>query len=177
MKISNDTLLDIIADASHLLHKKIKEAYNNGNLQGYLSSIDMLDLYPKEKNDIQFETLEDGKIIMFGDAKIKKHEIYGCLKEYGIDKSRIEMHLGYDELKRYPFKELRYDAKYRLILFGPVPHSVNGKEDNSSLITMIENTDGYAKLIRLTDEHQLKFTKTSLKRAISHEIETRYLVV
>jgi len=63
------------------------------------------------------------------------------------------------------------------MLFGPVPHSVNGKEDNSSIITIIENTDGYAKLIRLTDEHQLKFTKTSLKRAISYEFETGYLVV
>lgn len=176
MQITNDCLLDIIAEASHRLHIEIKRAYKSGGLETYLSSIGMLDLFPNE--DISsFDSFPDGKILIFGQPKIKEREIYGCLKEYGITKARLELHLDYEKVKSYPFKEIQYNPTYRLILFGPVPHSGEGKKEYSSIITQIENTDGYPKVIRLLDGHGLKITKTSLGKAICKEIESGYLVV
>ncbi|MDD2629613.1 MAG: hypothetical protein PHV61_05515 [Limnochordia bacterium] len=176
MKITNDNLLDIIAEASYKLHREIKRAYRNGNLDGYLSSIGMLDLLPPEDDSI-YDTDPEGKVLIIGEAKIKEHQIYGCLKEYGIAKERVELHMGYERSKNFRFQNIRYNPNYRLILFGPVPHSGEGKAEKSSIITQIEDTDGYPKVIRLKDANGLKITKTSLKNAISREINSGYLVI
>lgn len=176
MQITNENLLDIIAEASYQLHVEIKRAYKKGNLGEYLSSIGMTDLVPCEEDPLYF-TNPDGKILIIGDAKIKENEIYGCLKEYGITKDRIELHISYEEAKSFSFRRIQYNPNYRLILFGPVPHSGEGKKDKSSIITQIADTDGYPKVIRLLDGHGLKLTKTSLKRAISKEINSGYLAV
>jgi hypothetical protein len=177
MKISNEQLLDIIADASQQLFKEIKRAYKSGNLEGYLSSIGMRDLYPSKDETIIYDTNPDGKIIIFGDSRIKDHEIYGCLKELGISKDRIELQTSYEKIKKYPFRNIQYNPNYRLILFGAIPHSGEGKQDKSSIITQVEDDDGYPKVIRLTDGHRLKITKTNLKKTIIEEIESGYLVV
>lgn len=175
--LTNEDLLNIITEASYRLHKEIKNAYDRDNLEGYLTTIGMSDLIPCVEESNDFETYPDGKILIIGAAQIKDYEVYGCLKEFGIDKDRIELHIGYDEAKTYPFKKIQYNPNYRLILFGPVPHSGKGKQDSSSIITEIEATDGYPKVIRLSDAHGLKLTKTSLKRALFQEINTGYLAV
>lgn len=177
MLITNEDLLDIIAGASHRLHTEIKRAYKNGELENYLLSIEMGDLYPQEKGDPLYDTNPDGKILIFGDALIKENQIYGCLKEFGVKKERVELHLGYENAIRYPFNHLQYNPNVRLVLFGPVPHSGEGKLDKSSVITQLESGDGYPKVIRLTDDHGLKLTKTSLKRAINREVQSGYLAV
>ena len=97
------------------------------------------------------------------------------LKSEHIAKNRIEIHLGYEELKNFDFKKLRYNNKYRLILVGAMPHSTSGKGDFSSAIANMEQTDGYPKLIRLCSNEQLKITKTNLRQAIHNEIESGYL--
>jgi len=176
MSLTHEKLLDIITEASYRLHREIKKSFKSGNLDGYLSSIGMLDiLLPSEKDQNVYDTYPDGKILIFGDNKVKDHEIFGCFKEQGISKDRIELHLGYDEAKNFAFRKIQYNPNYRLVIFGPVPHSGKGKEDKSSIITQIETTDGYPKVIRLTDSHGLKLSKASLKKAISHEIMSGYL--
>lgn len=176
MQVTNEMLLDIITEVSYRFHTQIKRAYKKGNLEGYLSSIGMHELFPSEEELTFYDTNPQGKILIIGDAKIKDNEIYGCLKEYGITKDRIELHLGYREVKNYSFNKIQYNPNYRLILFGPIPHSGKGKHDKSSIINQIESTDGYPRVIRLSDGHGLKLTKTSLKNAVSQEIESGYLV-
>lgn len=133
--------------------------------------------YLRRKCPPLYDTNPEGKILIIGATNIKEREIYGCLKKFGIDKNRIELHLGYEEAKNYQFGGIQYNPNYRLILFGAMPHSGKGKEERSSIITQIEDTDGYPKVIRLSDGHGLKLTKTSLKNAIKKEIETGYLLV
>ena len=176
MVFTNEKLLDIITEASYRLHKEIKTAYKDGNLKVYLSSVGMVDLIQKEETSL-YDTDPYGKILIIGQANIRDNEIYGCLKEYGLDKERIELQLGYDEAKSYSFKKLQYNSSYRLILIGPVPHSGVGKEDKSSIITQIETTDGYPKVIRLSDGHGLKITKTCIKNAIEQEIRDGHLLM
>ena len=177
MKVNSENLLDIIADASYRLHIGIKSAYKSGNLQGYLSSIGMIDLFPCENETQLYDTNPIGKILIVGDTKLKDNIIYGCLKGYGISKERIELQIGYEDIKNYSFKSIQYNPNYRLILFGPVPHSGECKKEKSSIITQIESMDGYPKVVRLTDGHGLKITKASLKNAIFQEIKIGYLEV
>lgn len=177
MKITNDDLLEIITEASYRLHSEIRRAFKSGKLDGYLNSIGMIDLLPKEEEQPLFDTAPDGKILIFGDSQLKEREVYGSLKEFGLPKERLELHLGYEEAKKYSFRNLQYNPNYRLILFGPVPHSGEGKEDASSIITNLQQKDGYPKVICLTDGHGLKITKASLKTAIEQQIHIGYLVV
>lgn len=174
MQLTQDDLLDIIAEASYKLHAEIKSAYKHNCLSGYLSSIGMSELIPS-KDNTGFESYPDGKILIFGDSKIKDKEIFGCTKSLGIPSDRIELHLGYEVAKKYDFNKLKYAPNYRLILFGPIPHSGTSKGDYSSVLTKIENEEGYPKVVRLTDGHSLKITKTSLKNALKKELESGYL--
>ncbi len=176
MRITSDDLLDIMVEASNRLNREIREAFKRGNLEGYLDSIGMRDLFPVPEEPI-FQTDPEGKILVIGEARIKEQQIYGCFKEFGITKDRVVLKTRYYEAKTFSFKDLQYNPNYRLILFGPVPHSVEGKGDSSSIIAQMENSDGYPKVVRLSDGHGLKLTKTSLKRAIAREIDSGYLVV
>lgn len=49
MKITSDSLLEIITEASYRLHSEIRTAYREEKLEGYLSSIGMIDLLPSRK--------------------------------------------------------------------------------------------------------------------------------
>lgn len=177
MSISNDQLLDIIAEASYRLHKAITSAHRENRLDNYLRELKMDDLIPRNSVNDLFETNINGKIIIFGDAKIKESEIYGCAKQLGLGKDRIETYLDYKQVQKFDFNKLRYNPNYRLILFGPIPHSVKGKEESSSILARVENEDGYPKSIRLMDAHQLKITKTNFKATLKAEIDKGYLAV
>lgn len=176
MEITYDNLLDIVAEAYHRLHSALKNAYKTGFLEEYLSEIGMADLYPVEGTPL-YDTYPNGKILIVGDSRVKEQEICGIMKELGIDKDRLELMLDYNKAKSYPFRNLQYNPAYRLILFGPVPHSGEGKQDKSSIITQIENDDGYPKVIRINDAHGMKITKSSVRGALSLEIESGYLAV
>lgn len=171
-----DDLLDIMTEASYRLNKQIKEAYKSGKLEEYLYKIGMLDLLRVEETP-GHSTNPSGKILIIGASMLKEKDIYGCLKALGVDKSRIEL-LDYKDAKSFDFgKKIQFRSDYRLILFGPVPHSGKSKSDKSSIITQIESEDGYPKVIRLTDAQGLKITKTNLKDAISTQIQMGYIAV
>lgn len=117
------------------------------------------------------DTQKNGDIIMFGDTSIKLDDIYGCLKSLGINKKRFE-HIPYEEITNYNLRKLEYNNAYRLILIGPMPHSVKGKERFGSGIEWLMNNKNIAKTIKLDN---LKITKTSFKNAIEKEINSGYL--
>ena len=60
-----------------------------------------------------------------------------------IDKSRFEFCLDYDKAKTFQYSKLRYNPNYRVVIFGPVPHSSTGKNDSSSVIAEMKNHEGY----------------------------------
>jgi len=176
VEITKEDLFDISAEASHRLNQNIRDAFNQGNLENYLMAIGMEDLIPKKDNRF-YDSDPEGKLIIFGDSQIRKKDVFGCLKDLGIPKTRVELYFGYNELVKYPFQRLQYKYEYRLILFGPLPHSTSGKDNFSSIINKLEETDGYTKVVRLTDGHALKITKTNLKNAVREEIRNGYLVI
>lgn len=176
MKISNDQLLDIIAEASYRLHSELRTAGRENRLQEYLELIGMGDLFPKERDANDFESYLDGKILIVGKSEIKPQVIIGTFKELGIPKEQIELCLGYDEAKTYPFNKLQYNPKYRAVLFGPIPHSVVGKGESSSIITHLETNDGFPRVIRLSANNELKMTKSNLKSEVEQLLHEGYIV-
>lgn len=174
MTIDQETLLEIITEASHRFHQQIRIAHKQDRLESFLESMEMADLIPKHSSEL-FESNRNGKILIVGDAQIGSNQLLGCFKQFGIPKDRVEAILDYEKVATYNFQHLQYNPNYRLILFGAIPHSGKSKGENSSIISHIEKTDGYPKVVRLTDEHGLKITKTSLKEALKHEIDIGYL--
>jgi len=175
MEISNELLIDIMAEASHRLHSEIKVAARRGNLENYLCTIGMSDLISIYTKENHFEPLPNGKIIIFGDSQISESEIHGILKTYSIPRDRVELQLGYNVAKSYDFKKLQYNPNYRLILIGPIPHSGESKGDSSSLLVTLENSEGYPKVIRMNNGNSLKITKSGLRSVIEEQIKIGYI--
>ena len=90
----------------------------------------------------------------------------------GFDKSRFEFHLDYDEMKNMRIDSYKYKDCYCAILAGPMPHSGTGKGDFTSIITALENEEGYPHVIRM-GENGLKITKSGFKKALQCLLETR----
>lgn len=176
MKILSDQLLDIIAEASYRLHSELRTAGRENRVQEYLNSIGMGDLFPEEKEAYKFESYPDGKILIIGKSEVKPQVVIGTMKDLGIPKEQIELCLGYDEGKNYPFNKLQYNPKYRTVLFGPLPHSVTGMGESSSIITHLETNEGFPRVIRLTANNELKMTKSSLKSAVIQLLHEGYIV-
>ena len=141
---------------------------------------DFLDLlgHPEllEKEESYFSAPSDGKIIVLGQSSIKDADILSAFKEFGIEKSRIELHTEYD-LGGFSIETLRFSPNYALIMFGPVPHSLQGRGDHTSVITTVEKEQGYTHSMRLSANGELKITKTSLKDAIQKAVDNGWVAI
>ncbi len=111
------------------------------------------------------------KILILGDLQIHENDIYGIAKDYGIPKKNIEIIKDWDEIKRFDPRKLRYSAKYNGIMIGPVPHSVKGKGDYSSIIETL-NESGFPVHVDVREPNgELKITKSTFKQKIKLLIE------
>lgn len=177
MGVTSEELLTIITEASYRFQKEMKIANVENKLKEFLTSFGMEDLLPEEEPAKFYDTFMDGKILIIGGSEIKENKILGCLKSLGINKDRIECYLDYSKATNKDFTTYQYNPNYRLVLFGPLPHSMKGKGIDSSIMTHMENKDGYPKVIRLFSNNQLKITKSNVKEAIRKEISIGYLQV
>ena len=177
MKISHNEFYEVLTQAAFQLQLNLKDAYDNDYLEGYLSEIGMSDLLPSKEESF-YETFPDGKIVIIGDSSVKTNDIYGIFKSYGLSKDRVELVLDYNEAEKYQYKKMHYNPNYRLVLFGPVPHSRKGNSGSSSILSEMENEEGYPKVVRLTSSHnKLKITKKNLKMALQKEISQEYIEI
>lgn len=176
--ISPEVFEDIRMQAGTLFTRRIREAYFSGQLKEFLDMVGMPELYPEEEAPIWDGSYPTGLIVIVGQSAIGKDVVQGILKRMGF-KNRYELYLEYDEFKNRNLKnKLQYNSKIRLILAGPMPHSIEGKGDDSSGVAMLENMDGLAKVVRLEESKGvLKITRTSLKRALQTEIDSGFLSV
>ena len=117
----------------------------------------------------QYEVYKSGKILVFGQTDVKANVLLAVAKSSGIDSKRVELHLEYNDAKKYQFKHIQYNPDYSVILFGPIPHSGKAKEDYSSIISSVEKSDGYPPIIRLGG-NELKITKTNFRSVINELI-------
>lgn len=70
---------------------------------------------------------------------------------------------------------MQYAPQYRLILFGPVPHSGYGKGDSGSIIAELEKSPAYPRVERLTSGNELKITKSNFRDMLERMIKEDYI--
>ena len=166
-------LEDAIMD---VLPSKITEILSRANrretLNDLLSLLGLSDLLGSEN---KFETYKNGKIVVVGGTETKEEILVSIGKQLGIDKKRFEFCLDYENVQKFDFKKMQYAPQYRVILFGPTPHSGHCKGDSRSIIAEIEKMDGYPRVERLVSGEELKITKTNFKEKLKQLIDEEYI--
>ena len=122
-----------------------------------------------------YETDKDGKIVVIGASEVKENVLSGIVKTLGLEKDRFEFCLDYDKAKTYQYNKLRYNPDYRLVLFGPVPHSSTGKNDSSSVIAEMKNHEGYPRVEVLSGNNAVKITKSNFRKTLSQLVAEQYI--
>lgn len=54
--------------------------------------------------------------MVVGASEVKENILSGIIKSFGLDKNRFEFCLDYNKAKTYPYKKLRYNPDYRVII-------------------------------------------------------------
>lgn len=137
-----------------------------GQLETFLELADLMDLLPKKDS----LTNKDGKIVVTGKSEVSKTVLLAIAKQLGFDKERFEFCLDYEEAEKYNYKKMQYSFNYSLIMVGPMGHSGPQKGKFGSIISSLEQEEGYPPVIRI-GSNELKITKSSFKKALIHCLE------
>lgn len=151
---------------------KITLANRSGELEQLLVEWGLSDCVSKTS---AYKTEKDGKIVVIGASEVKENVLCGIIKNFGIDKNRFEFCLDYDKAKTYQYNKLRYNPNYRVVIFGPVPHSSIGKCDSSSVIAEMKNHEGYPRVEVLSGNNAVKITKSNFKDTLNRLIKENYI--
>ncbi len=170
MLLDNELKIEVASEVTKIVMKRIIGARTINELSSYLKSIGFGELTP----GIDYFQ-PNGDIYILGNLRIRDDIIYQIFKELGIDINRVKIIKEYNNLKNYNFSRFQYNTSVRLIFVGPMPHSTKDKGEYSSIITKMEQEEGYPKIVRLVSEGSLKVTKTNLKEALIKEIESKFL--
>lgn len=175
MILGIDELQELESDLKFELDNRLTEILTtlnrNNKLEDFLSLIGLKNLLIQTS---VYQVYKTGKIIIIGQSEISKEVILSIGKKLGISKDRFELYLEYEDAKRFNFKKTQYAPSYSLIMAGPIPHSGVDKGDYSSILSSIENEQGYPPLIRLGTSG-LKITKTDLKNKLKEAVERNFI--
>ena len=166
--LSYEALEELEEKLTKILPDKITEILTIVNRTGELEKLLEL-LRCTDLLNNSYKPYNGGKIIVVGTSEIKEEDILSVGERLGISRDRFECYLDYNSIKRKDFKAMCSSAVYSAILFGPIPHSGRGK--GKSLITAIENADGYAKAVRVGSGKELKITHNTIQKALEQLIE------
>ena len=151
---------------------KITLANRSGELEELLRSWGFADLLSPSS---AYETDKNGKIVVIGASEVKENIILGIIKSFGLDKNRFEFCLDYERAKTFPYKKLKYNPDYRVVIFGPVPHSSTGKNDSSSVIAEMKNHEGYPRVEVLSGNSSVKITKSNFREVLDKLTREKYI--
>ena len=138
-----------------------------GELENALAVWGLDHLLVSEK---EYEVYKTGKIVVVGQSDVQKDVLLAIAAKAGIEKSRLELHLDYNDAKTMNFRKYQWDPSYSVILVGPMPHSGKEKGDAGSVISAIEETEGYPPVVRMGTT-KLKITKSDFRSKIDELIQ------
>jgi len=169
----DDLETSIIKELPEKLTEILSRANRSGKLEELLNILGMSHLL--DSTD-KLETYKNGKIVVVGATQVKEKERLGIIKNLGLDKERFEFCLDYGEAKKFEYKKLQYQPTYRVVMFGPVPHSSSGKGDSGSVIAELEKkADVYPRVVRMESNQELKITKSNFKSALKDLLKEDYI--
>ena len=164
-----DAIMDVLPGK---ITEILSKANRSGDLNELLGLLGLSDLLGSEN---KFETYKNGKIVVVGGTETKEEILVSIGKQRGIDKNRFEFCLDYENVQKFDFNKMQYAPQYRVILFGPTPHSGHGKGDSRSIIAEIAKKDGYPRVERLMSGQELKITKTNFREKLNQLLEEGYI--
>ena len=144
----------------------------SGRLEELLELLGMEDLLEQEQD---FYSYKEGKIVVVGGTDVKEEVLLSIAKSMGLDKNRFEFCLDYKQIQKFDFRKMQYAPQYRLILFGPAPHSGHGKGDSGSIVAELEKSPAYPRVGRLISGNELKITKSNFRDMLERMIKEDYI--
>ena len=171
--------VDILSEIEESLEKildedllKIISMLNRKNqLEDFLELIGHQELIPGKK---AFQATKQGTIIVVGYSDVKQKHLEGVVKELGLDKERFEFYLDYVDGITRKVKSWQWNAKISAILVGPMPHSGEAKGDYGSVISALEQEDGYPPVVRL-GKNDLSISKSDFKDKLMDLLDTNII--
>ncbi len=164
-----DTIMEVLPDK---ITQILSRANRSGELETLLKLLGLSDFLDGAN---RFETYKEGKIVVVGGTEVKEEILASIGKQLGIDKKRFEFCLDYEETQKYDFRKMQYAPQYRVVLFGPTPHSGHGKGDSGSIIAEIEKSDAYPRVERLMSGQELKITKSNFREVLQKLKDEDYI--
>ena len=155
------------------LMNEILAAYNGGTdrLMSYVESL-------KEQSIASCKSTNGfGKILIIGETALNEQQLKGFCKSKGISGDRVEFLCGYDRLKNRGVGKYQYNDDYSLIIVGPVPHSMRGMGEYSSIIAKMEQEDGCPPVARANNGNGLKLTLSMVKHIINDKLDNGCIAV
>ncbi len=173
--LSIEELLDLEEDLKDELAEHLTEILVKLNCTSRLT--DLLELLGMERllnSNIGYQPYKAGKIIVIGQSDVKEEALLSIAASLGINKNRFEFYLEYRDAEKFNFHKMQWQPSYSVILVGPMPHSGLSKGDFGSIISALENEDGYPPVVRL-GSNGLKITKSDFRTKLqdligSHKI-------
>ena len=159
-KIFDDDLLKILS----MLNRK-------NQLDDFLEMIGHQELIPRKK---VFQATKQGSIIVVGYSEVKQKHLEGVIKELGLGKERFEFYLDYDDGISRKVKFWQWNTKISAILVGPMPHSGEAKGDNGSVISALEQEEGYPPVVRL-GKNDLCISKSDFKDKLQDLLDSNII--
>ena len=162
-----------LSEIIELVKQKIFVANAMGDLDSLLQKIGIAYKTKSIEYEYSYDGNPYGKVLILGDSSVKQNNITGMLKEstFGFTNAeiqkRFEFVFEYETLNSFSFNKLT-KWNYAVILAGPMPHSIKGRDYNSSLLCKLEKNEDniYPPVIRLTANSQLKITKQNVHDAL-----------
>ena len=141
-------------------------------LEDFLAMIGLEDLLPNKPSFVPYKT---GKILVLGQSEVKPDVLLTLGDKLGIDKSRFELCLDYNDCKTYQFKKLRYNLDYSAVIVGPMGHSTKEMGKHGSMIAAMQNEDGYPPIVS-PGGNSLKITKSNFKECLNNLKENKLII-
>ncbi|WP_298608157.1 hypothetical protein [uncultured Veillonella sp.] len=163
----------LLSDAIKYITDELTNAFKCNQLQSVLKKYH----YPVIEKTVEtyFDaSLPNGKILVLGSSSCSVRHLEATFKALGLS-DRLEYCLDYKTLKNYKFEHLRNNHHYRLIIVGPMPHSTKGTDNYSSVITRMESSDEFPKVVRAMNNGELKITKSNVKAILTKEKSSGFI--
>lgn len=163
---------EIISALPNRITAILSKLNRSGRLEELLELLGMEDLLEQEQD---FYSYKEGKIVVVGGTDVKEEVLLSIAKSMGLDKNRFEFCLDYKQIQKFDFRKMQYAPQYRLILFGPAPHSGHGKGDSGSIVAELEKSPAYPRVERLISGNELKITKSNFRDMLERMIKEDYI--
>jgi hypothetical protein len=158
-----ETLIKQSEMFSSLVQSKLQELKAKA-LPKIIGGTPVVEVEQVQTVDLTNLKIKDSKavVLIVGDLAMKKHDVQGIAKEFGISHRQLEF-VEYNESKQHSFNQLQYSSKYAGIILGPVPHMVNGLDGHTSLVELLKEP-GYPHTFVAVQGGELKLSKQLLKK-------------